>query len=155
MVVIHTNLLQWHRPLQDLIHGFWCYCISLLHSTIKVNIRSKSSLGENKTSACSRPRPRGARQNVLGSPFPTGIRMVCSPAEPVPTLASCLSWLAGMVSSVCCEVEPPEWIFSSPAKMPAAPHRSLETHWNHTAGLPLRWPSSTCLASSCSDSAHQ
>lgn len=47
-------------------------------------------------------------------PFPTGISMVCSPPEPLPT-PSCFSWLAGMVKTVCWELEPPEWIFSMPA----------------------------------------
>lgn len=47
-------------------------------------------------------------------PFPTGMSMVCSPPDPVPT-PSCLSWLAGMVKTVCWELEPPEWIFSMPA----------------------------------------
>lgn len=47
-------------------------------------------------------------------PFPTGMSMVCSPPDPVPT-PSCLSWLAGMVKTVCWELEPPEWIFSIPA----------------------------------------
>lgn len=40
--------------------------------------------------------------------------MVCSP-DPLPTL-SCLSWLAGMVKTVCWEPEAPEWIFSIPEK---------------------------------------
>lgn len=40
--------------------------------------------------------------------------MVCRPPDPLPT-PSCLSWLAGMVKTVCWELGPPEWIFSIPA----------------------------------------
>lgn len=79
--------------------------------------------------------------------------MVCSPAEAEPALASCLSWLAGMVRSVCWEAEPPEWIFSIPAETTTP--RWFQTHSHPTAEFPHSGSGCTCLASSCSDSAHQ
>ncbi len=54
-----------------------------------------------------------SRLSQACSPLPTGMSIVCSPPDPVPT-PSCLSWLAGMVKTVCWELEPPEWILSIP-----------------------------------------
>lgn len=62
-------------------------------------------------------------------PFPTGMSMVCSPPDPVPT-PSCLSWLAGMVKTVCWELEPPEWIFSIPGEKQNKTHNTFNMKSN-------------------------
>lgn len=92
-----------------------------------------------------------APKRVENQPFPTGIRIVCSPAEAEPALASCLSWLAGMVRSVWGEAEPAEWIFSIPADTTML--ITLIPNSYHLVSHSLL--SCTCLGCSCSDSAHQ
>lgn len=61
---------------------------------------------------------------VIEPPFPTGMRMVWRPVE-APLILSCLSWLAGIVSTVCCEPDCPECSFNMPTRCKTNTHTQI------------------------------